>query len=100
VDAVVGNSSSGLLEAPTFNIGTINIGDRQEGRVKAKSVIDCLSDAKSITSALNRLYSDEFQDKLAQVKNPYQGGNTSAQILDVLLTTDIPKDLKKVFYDL
>lgn len=100
VDAVVGNSSSGLLEAPSFKIGTINIGDRQKGRVKADSVIDCMPDASSITKALNKIYSAEFKKKLADVKNPYEGENTIEQIVKILEEADIPTDLKKVFYDL
>ena len=69
MDAVVGNSSSGLLEAPSFKIGTINIGDRQKGRIKAKSVIDCLANKKDITKALKKLYSKDFQKLLINVNN-------------------------------
>ena len=54
---IIGNSSSGLLEAPSFKIGTINIGDRQKGRVKAKSVINCNYEVSSISKALKKLYS-------------------------------------------
>ena len=61
VDVVVGNSSSGLLEAPSFKIGSINIGDRQKGRIKAESVIDCLPDKKSINKAIKKIYSNEFR---------------------------------------
>ena len=64
IDGVVGNSSSGLTEAPTFKIGTINIGDRQNGRLKAASVIDCKPIKKSILSAISRLFSREFQNNL------------------------------------
>ena len=70
VDAVVGNSSSGLAEAPSFQIGTVNIGDRQRGRLKAASVIDCEPDS-SIRHALEKLYSSSFQKLLASVRNPY-----------------------------
>ena len=64
VDGVVGNSSSGLLEVPTYKIGTINIGDRQQGRVKAKSVIDCANSIADINKAFNKLYSLDFQKNL------------------------------------
>ena len=71
VDAVVGNSSSGLAEAPTFKIGTINIGDRQKGRIKASSVIDCLPKKQDILKALDTLFSPSFQVKLPNTINPY-----------------------------
>ncbi|HLD23279.1 MAG TPA: UDP-N-acetylglucosamine 2-epimerase, partial [Sulfuricurvum sp.] len=71
VDAVVGNSSSGLLEAPSFKIGTINIGDRQRGRLKAASVIDSSPNQKDIHESLIRLYSSEFKHQLTAVTNPY-----------------------------
>ena len=71
VDGVVGNSSSGLAEAPTFKLGTINIGDRQKGRLKALSVIDCDPVESEIATALKKLYSLDFQSKLQSVKNPY-----------------------------
>ena len=64
VDGVVGNSSSGLLEAPTFKKGTINIGDRQLGRLQSKSIINCEPSFKSIVSAIEYLYSNAFQSNL------------------------------------
>jgi GDP/UDP-N,N'-diacetylbacillosamine 2-epimerase (hydrolysing) len=100
VDAVVGNSSSGLAEAPTFKIGTINIGDRQRGRLKADSVIDCEPNEEAIMKALARLYSKDFQEMLPQVRNPYGDGNATEQIMAVLDTNPIPRELKKEFYDL
>ena len=100
VDGVVGNSSSGLLEAPSFKIGTINIGDRQRGRIKAESIIDCHPDKKSIIDALHKLYSEEFQKLLKNVRNPYGEGRGSEQIVEVLRTFDYPNNLKKIFYDL
>jgi len=100
VDGVVGNSSSGLTEAPSFKIGTINVGDRQKGRLKAGSIIDCEPTKKSIKQALDKLYSKEFQNKLTLVKNPYGEGRATKKILDILLYEDIPKETKKEFYDL
>ncbi len=99
VDAVVGNSSSGIIEAPSFKIGTINIGDRQKGRIKAGSVIDCKPDQKSINNALNCLYSDEFQKKLKSVQNPYGDGHTAERIISVIKSHNITV-LKKRFYDI
>jgi len=100
VDGVVGNSSSGLAEAPTFKIGTINIGDRQGGRMKAESVIDCNPDQKSITTAIKKLYSNRFQNKLKTVSNPYGKGKATEKIMKILKKTKIPDELKKEFYDL
>jgi GDP/UDP-N,N'-diacetylbacillosamine 2-epimerase (hydrolysing) len=99
VDGVVGNSSSGLAEAPTFKIGTINIGDRQRGRIKAESVIDCEPDKLFILNAIRKLYSEEFQDKLINVKNPYGEGGVSKKIKNVLKEVDLTNILKKEFYD-
>tara|TARA_B100000029_G_scaffold516583_1_gene631436 strand:- start:2062 stop:3222 length:1161 start_codon:yes stop_codon:yes gene_type:complete len=100
VDAVIGNSSSGLTEAPTFKIGTINIGDRQKGRLKSKSVIDCKPNKKSISKAIEDLYSREFQKSLFDVENPYGDGFASEKIISILKKETIPKELKKKFYDL
>jgi GDP/UDP-N,N'-diacetylbacillosamine 2-epimerase (hydrolysing) len=100
VDGVVGNSSSGLAEAPTLKIGTINIGDRQKGRLKAKSVIDCQPTKESIIKAVERLYSEEFLNMLPTIENPYGEGAGSEKILDILENTPLPNDLKKEFYSL
>ena len=100
VDAVVGNSSSGLLEAPSFKIGTINIGDRQKGRMKASSVIDCEPTKKSIQKALGELYSLSFQEQLKTVENPYGKGDASKDILNVIASVDLKNIVKKTFYDL
>ena len=99
VDAVVGNSSSGVSEAPTFNIGTIDIGDRQKGRVKSESIIECEPDVTSILGAIKYLYSDGFQLKLKATTNPYGTGGASKKIVDVLETRDFTNLLKKSFYD-
>jgi GDP/UDP-N,N'-diacetylbacillosamine 2-epimerase (hydrolysing) len=100
VDAVVGNSSSGLIEAPSFKIGTINIGDRQKGRIKAASVIDCVPDANAITKALRELYSAEFQQSLGNIKSPYGEGGASKKIAAILRTHSLYQLLKKQFNDL
>jgi GDP/UDP-N,N'-diacetylbacillosamine 2-epimerase (hydrolysing) len=100
VDGVVGNSSSGLLEAPSFKIGTINIGDRQKGRMKASSIIDCQPDYTSILNALVHLESAEFKKNLKNLVNPYGSGNSSNQIIEILKKTPLENILKKNFYDL
>lgn len=100
VDGVAGNSSSGLTEAPTFRKGTINIGDRQRGRLKAASVIDCEPDRASIGAALDRLCSPAFQSVLQSVRNPYGDGGASARIVEVLQRQPLDGVLKKVFFDL
>ena len=100
VDAVVGNSSSGLAEAPSFRIGTINIGDRQKGRIKASSVIDCEPNKDSILKSFEKLYSKEFQNSLINVKNPYGDGCASKRIVEILKSVDLGNILKKSFYDI
>ena len=99
VDAMVGNSSSGLAETPSFKIGTINIGDRQKGRIKANSVIDCEPNKQSIQKAFEKLYSDNFQDKLQTVQNPYGNGCASKEIVEILKNTNLDNIVKKSFYD-
>jgi GDP/UDP-N,N'-diacetylbacillosamine 2-epimerase (hydrolysing) len=100
VDGVIGNSSSGLLEAPSFQIGTINIGERQKGRIAAESVIHCAPNTQSIKKAIDILYSEKFQENLKTVTNPYGQGGAGKKIKDILLNADIQKILKKEFYDL
>ncbi len=99
VDAVVGNSSSGLLEAPSFKIATINIGDRQQGRTKAKSVLDCEWTKKDLMKAFDTVYSKEFQKSLLKCYNPYDNGNSSQKIIKEIKQTDFKSILKKEFYD-
>jgi len=100
IDAVVGNSSSGLIEAPSFKIGTINIGDRQRGRLKASSVIDCNPTKENILKGFEILYSDPFQKMLKTIMNPYGEGGASKKIVDVLKTVPLSNILKKSFYDM
>jgi GDP/UDP-N,N'-diacetylbacillosamine 2-epimerase (hydrolysing) len=100
IDGVIGNSSSGLAEVPTFKIGTINIGDRQSGRIKAMSVIDCEPNEPSISSAIKKLYSTDFQNRLTTVKNPYGCGGASESIVNILNEVTLDGLLKKKFYNL
>jgi GDP/UDP-N,N'-diacetylbacillosamine 2-epimerase (hydrolysing) len=99
IDGVVGNSSSGLLEAPSFKVGTINIGDRQRGRIKADSVIDCNTSIEGIQHAFERLFSKPFQSQLQQVKSPYGNGGASDKILEIIRSFPLDGILKKTFYD-
>ncbi len=100
VDGIVGNSSSGLIEAPSYHIGTVNIGRRQEGRIKARSVIDCSPDVRSIRRALRTLYSSRFRRGLATVKNPYFKKNTVQSIFRRLQEFSAARPTQKKFYDL
>lgn len=99
VDGVMGNSSSGLAEVPSFKKGTINIGDRQRGRLQAASVINCKPSRDSISAALEQLYSTDFQASLRQVINPYGEGGASAAIISTIKTVSLDGLLKKRFYD-
>jgi GDP/UDP-N,N'-diacetylbacillosamine 2-epimerase (hydrolysing) len=100
VDGLVGNSSSGLTEAPSFKKGTINIGDRQKGRLRAVSVIDCDPTRESITAALSYMYSDEFNSILECCVNPYGLGGATQKIIKKLTSYPLEGILKKNFYDL
>ena len=100
IDFIIGNSSSGLLEAPSFKIGTINIGDRQKGRLKAESIIDCLPNKDSIKEAISKVYSNEFQKLLKNVKNPYGDECPSKKIVKILKTISLDNLLKKTFFNI
>ena len=100
VDGVVGNSSSGIIEAPSLKTGTINIGNRQRGRVRAASVIDCEPHQGDIKNALERLFSSEFTEQLITVENPHGSGDVARQIVDQLMVYPLDKILKKSFFDL
>jgi GDP/UDP-N,N'-diacetylbacillosamine 2-epimerase (hydrolysing) len=100
VDGVVGNSSSGLAEAPSLKKGTINIGDRQRGRIKAESVIDCEPNRDQIRVAMQRLFSEEFVHVTKQVVNPYGTGGAAEKIIAVLEDCRLDGILKKSFFDL
>jgi GDP/UDP-N,N'-diacetylbacillosamine 2-epimerase (hydrolysing) len=100
VDGVVGNSSSGLIEVPSFNKGTIDIGDRQRGRQKAASVIAAAPTRDSIAAALKRLYSDDFRGRLKNVTNPYGEGGASEKVVATIKLISLIDILKKRFYDI
>lgn len=100
VDGVVGNSSSGLAEAPSMGIGTIDIGDRQRGRLRASSVIHCEANNHEIAESLTTLFSTPFKERLASVVNPYGTGGASSRIVEVLASFPLVNVLKKKFYNL
>ncbi|MCW8954540.1 MAG: UDP-N-acetylglucosamine 2-epimerase [Sulfurimonas sp.] len=100
IDAVVGNSSSGLLEAPTFKIATINIGDRQKGRLMADSVINCSSKYKDIKESFEKIYSRDFKKILKETQNPYGNGGASVKIKECIKSFSLEGILKKSFYDI
>jgi GDP/UDP-N,N'-diacetylbacillosamine 2-epimerase (hydrolysing) len=98
--AVVGNSSSGIIETPSFGIPTVNIGDRQKGRERANSVIDTQTDYEAIAASIKKAASSEFQAFCKSIKNVYGEGETTLQIMSILKSKPIPQNLKKHFFDL
>jgi len=100
VDCVIGNSSSGLCEVPSFKKPTINIGNRQKGRIKAGSVIDCDPNRVEILKAIKKSYSDNFMKKLKYTKNPYGDGDASKKILKYLEMQEFIGGLNKSFIDI
>ena len=99
VDGVVGNSSSGIAEVPSFGKGTINIGNRQRGRVRAESVIDCDAESGSILAAVQHLYSQQFQEMLPTIENPYGRGGASQAIVGIVESMPLEDLVLKSFVD-
>lgn len=100
VDAVIGNSSSGLTEAPSFKVATINIGDRQRGRLRAASVVDAAPTKAGVLEAIAAVQEPAFVQALKDVRNPYGDGGASAKIFDVIKSVPLADILKKRFFDL
>jgi len=100
VDGVVGNSSSGIIEVPSFKISTVNIGKRQKGRVRSRSVIDSELKVQSIKAAILSLYDENFRQISQEGVNPYEAGETSKSIVSKI--NELSKDQVKIksFYDL
>jgi GDP/UDP-N,N'-diacetylbacillosamine 2-epimerase (hydrolysing) len=99
---MIGNSSSGITEGPALQIPTINIGDRQKGRIMAESIICCKPEKDDVVNAIKKALTPEFQDVSRQVINPYGDGNTSSKIVEIIqeqLNGNKIK-LKKEFYDI
>lgn len=99
VSGVIGNSSSGILEVPSFKKGTINIGDRQRGRTQASSVINCEPRQQDILKAIKKLYSKNFAEKLHHTCNPYGPEGASNKIVSVIKNRNLDYTTKKFFYD-
>ena len=100
VSGVVGNSSSGIIEAPSIPVPSINIGDRQSGREKARSVIDCAVDRADIEAAILKIFNPDFRRRLRGMENPYGGGNVANTVVSILENCDFQGVKKKRFYDL
>lgn len=100
VDFVIGNSSSGIIEVPSFKIPTINIGDRQKGRVMSASIINCLPTKKAIANAIKKAIAPLFKSEIKNISNPYDNGNSSATIVKKLKEIEINKLLKKEFFNI
>jgi GDP/UDP-N,N'-diacetylbacillosamine 2-epimerase (hydrolysing) len=100
MDGVVGNSSSGVIEVPSFKKATVNIGDRQLGRLQAESIINCKPLKKDILNAIEKLYSSSFQTLLDKVINPYSGTGVNEKIIEILGATSLDGIIKKAFQDL
>ncbi len=99
---VLGNSSSGLIEAPSFGIPTINVGNRQKGRLKADSVIDCDTKAEDIVNAVRVAMTEEFRTKAQNTVNPYGDGHTSKKVVEIIKKNLFKGDihLLKKFYNI
>lgn len=99
---VIGNSSSGLIEAPSLGVATINIGERQRGRVKGESIVDCNPVTSDIINAIKKVEDKQFQEHIRGCINPYGNGNTSSQIVSVIedYLLNEKANLKKKFYDI
>ena len=91
VDGVIGNSSSGIAEAPSFKIWTINVGDRQKGRIRCQSIIDCPSEYKKICNSIKQIVGKKFKKKISKVINPLEKKNTIKNIKKVLCNIKLGK---------
>lgn len=100
MDGVVGNSSSGILEAPTLRVGAVNIGSRQQGRLKASSVIDCSPERGAIQEAIQKLFAPAFQATLAEVVSPYGEGGACKKIIRIIEEMELRNLLNKKFHNL
>lgn len=97
---VVGNSSSGIIEAPSFGIPTVNIGDRQKGRISSDTVTDVVAEHSAIKTALSQALQPDYKDWCATQANPYGEGHTAAKILNTIEKLETITNLKKKFFDL
>jgi UDP-hydrolysing UDP-N-acetyl-D-glucosamine 2-epimerase len=97
--AVVGNSSSGVVEIPSLGVPSVNIGKRQSGRESAESVIHCDNKKQSIENALRLSISNDFKEKIKNIKNIYGEGNTANKIFDTIKDYKF-EQISKKFYDI
>lgn len=98
-DVIIGNSSSGLIEAPALDKPTVNIGPRQQGRLRASSVVDCAESKDAIVESIRKVLSEDFQSMLSHVVSPYGDGEVALRIKEVLKTFDLSGILIKQFHD-
>lgn len=98
-ELVIGNSSSGLIEAPAFYKPTVNIGNRQGGRIRGGTIIDCDESISSIKNAINKAMSEDFKNKCSTEDNPYGSGGSSDKILNIIKSVPIDNIIIKKFYD-
>jgi UDP-hydrolysing UDP-N-acetyl-D-glucosamine 2-epimerase len=98
--AIIGNSSSGLIEAPALGVPTINIGDRQKGRLRSQSVIDCEENKFKIVEAIKNALQPEFQKMSSLCKASYRSSNAASEIAKVLANTELNLIKVKVFQDI
>lgn len=99
VSAVVGNSSSGIIEVPSFGIPTLDIGNRQKGRIAAESVGHCGNDSRSIIAGMQQVLSDAFRKQVKHVLNPYEKRDTTKNIYKIISTYPLENLRQKKFYD-
>lgn len=99
-DAIVGNSSSGVIEAPSLLTATINIGDRQKGRTQAKSILNCSINKTEILNCFEKVRNTDFQESILATVNPYGNGGTSEKIINILEAIDFNKLRTKEFYNI
>tara|TARA_B100001059_G_scaffold236148_1_gene285115 strand:- start:992 stop:2170 length:1179 start_codon:yes stop_codon:yes gene_type:complete len=97
ISGVIGNSSSGIIEVPTFKIGTINIGKRQQGRIFSKSVINCSFEANDVKKNIGKIISKKFRSNIKNLVNPYFKKGTSKNIIKILIKINLKKILFKTF---
>lgn len=99
-EAVVGNTSSGIIEAPSLNVPTVNIGDRQKGRIASESVIHCGDGIDDITVGIRKAISPDFKKSIQLMENPYGNGDSSQAIYKILKTIELDGLIQKTFFNL
>ena len=99
-DVVIGNSSSGILESPSFRVPTVNIGDRQKGRIQAGSVLNCSPKKDEIIESIQRALSPDFKQSIEDIKNPYEKKNTAKNIKNIIKKSELGNIVRKEFYDI